>query len=150
MRASWKKSGDSSVVTLSGGIREEAQAPLSELAAALPKGPVVIDMEKVDHINSVGCGHWIRFVRSRDGLGPVALMNCHEGVVTYANLLPMFSRGVEIRSVHYPMRCGACRLHQRDARSHLGGFLVGELAPQTPGSKCPSNGCVNLTADLGC
>lgn len=109
MKVQWKKTENGAFLSLAGGIHEDSATALQALAAEIPAGPLVIDMEKVEHINSVGCGHWVRFIRSRGRDGKTELINCYEGVVTYANLLPAFIEGVSLRTVHYPLRCSSCR-----------------------------------------
>lgn len=109
MKVTWKKTADGVSMAVAGAIREDDAETFETLAADLPGGPLIIDMDRVEHINSVGCSHWVRFVRARLGQGEVTLVNCHEGVVTYANLLPAFGEGVELRTVYFPLRCPGCR-----------------------------------------
>ncbi len=98
------------VVTLAGQIDD--QAALEAVAAELPVervGEVVIDLDGVRFINSIGVREWIGLLRRLDARGArVTLRRCSEPMVHQMNMV-MEARGdATIESFHVPYVCDVC------------------------------------------
>ena len=111
MKITWKKPaapGDPVVATMKGRIDENALEAFSVAAQELPAGPVDLDMDQITYVNSIGCSHWVTFLRNVTKNRTVRLIRCREPVIDYANLLPQFTCDVRVESLYFPCNCGDC------------------------------------------
>jgi predicted RNA-binding Zn-ribbon protein involved in translation (DUF1610 family) len=123
-------------VTMAGRIDDAVT--LSELAAQLPAGDVVIDTSAVVFINSVGMREWIRLVRVLRERGKIVLERVADVLMTQMNLIPELATSVTIRSFHAQYVCPACGAEPTplvDAVAH-GDGLRALKAPRLPCPEC--------------
>ena len=97
------------LVYLSGAINENAEATLQELVAQLPVGPVRIDCQTVDYINSIGVMHWLEFLsEARKRQVSLTFERCAPVFYDYAMMLPQFAPDGAIQSLMVPFICESC------------------------------------------
>lgn len=125
--------GGGTLVTLTGYINEATD--LSRLAR-LP-GPLVINLARLDRINSIGVRRWMDFVKAVEGAG-VALvfervspiMTGQIGMIT--NFMGTRSR---VKSLDVPYRCTRCGA---ESVSTVELTATTQLPPSVPCPKCKS------------
>jgi predicted RNA-binding Zn-ribbon protein involved in translation (DUF1610 family) len=89
--------------------RIDDSATVSQLAAQVPDGGVVIDTGGVTFVNSVGMREWIRLVRAlHQRGGRVLLERVADVLMTQINMIHEFRDTVQIRSFHAQYVCPAC------------------------------------------
>jgi anti-anti-sigma regulatory factor len=98
--------GREHLIDIDGQIDERAQlVPLAEQVTER----VVIDLERVSFINSVGVREWIRFLRAlADKHVGVTLRRCSEAMVNQLNMIVDTSQGAVIESFFAPYACAGC------------------------------------------
>lgn len=129
------------VVTLAGQIDD--QAALEAVAAELPverAGEVVIDLDGVRFINSIGVREWMRLLRGLVDRGArVVLERCAEVIIEQINMITDARGSAEVRSFHAPYQCPGCGLETSallDVARH-GDAMRRMEAPAVP---CPDCG----------
>jgi len=124
------------VVTLRGQIDDDAH--LEGVATDLDR-PVVVDLEGITFMNSLGVRAWVLFLDAlRQRNIPVTLRRCAETVVDHMNMI-MEARGhAGIESFYAPYTCDACGLETRALLevSRHGEALRRHQPPQLPCSAC--------------
>ncbi len=122
-----------------GGRVDDGAAVLSDLAAQLPAGDVMIDTDAVTFVNSVGMREWMRCVRTLRARGTVTLTRVADVLMTQINLRPELASSVRVTSFHAPYVCAACGAEATplvDVATHTAD--LGRLrAPKLP---CPDCG----------
>lgn len=120
-------------VIFDGDVNEETDFPalLSEI-----KGPVVLDLERVKRINSVGVHGWIRFLADLERHGStVVLERCSVPIVMQLNMISEFRGSGQVQSVQAPYFCGSCN------EEHFRLIELQSGAPEIPDSiQCPKCG----------
>jgi len=89
-------------VSLSGEITENANL---EKLHTLPH-PVVLDLQHVRYLNTMGSLYLIRLVDSMGG--NVAAERCSPAIVRQLNLMPDLSNHMKVQSVMLPYECPSC------------------------------------------
>jgi len=92
-------------LTLEGCIDEYAELP-ALLARVEP--PLVVDLSRVEFINSEGVRDWANLLRAALRLGPVVLRGCSEPMVHLFNMATIAVDGASIESFQAPYSCSAC------------------------------------------
>jgi anti-anti-sigma regulatory factor len=107
------------LVTMSGQVDERSS--IADYTGML-EGSVILDLEKVSFINSVGVRDWIRTLRELRERGvAVTLRRCSEAIVHQMNMIVEVRAGAEIESFFAPYECEDCGYEasmQLDAREH--------------------------------
>lgn len=94
------------LLTLSGRIDESAR--LDEVAAAVDES-VIIDLEGVEFINSMGARNWVNMMRAfADRAVAVTLRRCSEVIVFQMNMILEARMGAKVESVLAPYECEDC------------------------------------------
>lgn len=122
-------------VVLSGGITEATDfKPLLSMG-----NPLVIDLERIERINSLGVRHWFHFVRDAEAAGldltfdrVSAVMIQQLGMIT--NFMGKRSR---VTSLFAPYLCTSCNTHD-DQLIEVGPGGEVAVTPTKPCSRCKS------------
>lgn len=96
---------------LKGTITEESVLP------ALPNpiaGQLVLDLEGVSAINSIGCRNWALWMKDLNATGGVLLQRCSPVFVHQMNVLVGFVGQAKIASVFLPYYCESCGDERRE------------------------------------
>lgn len=95
-----KPEGGSIIVNLEGGIDEDATFQPLALGSA---STVVLDLEKVTAINSVGIREWIKWIKEVPTAVKVSLRKCPKIIVDQINMVAGFlPAGARIESFYVP------------------------------------------------
>ncbi len=99
-------SGQEHHVVLSGQLDERAD--LGQVADKL-SGTVVLDLEHVSFINSIGVREWIRLLRALHEKGVrTTLRRCSEAMVHQMNMIVETVTHARVESFYVPYMCDAC------------------------------------------
>jgi hypothetical protein len=91
---------------LDGVLDETAELPAFDLAYC---GRMVIDLEKLTMINSLGCRKWIHWLKAYPQGTQISLTKCSPVIVNQINILVGFvPPGVDVESIFVPYYCGDC------------------------------------------
>jgi anti-anti-sigma regulatory factor len=71
-------------------------------------GTVVLDLEGVRHLNSIGVRELLTFVQSMASRCTLTAEKCSPVIVGQLNMLPEFSRHLTVRSLLVPLECPKC------------------------------------------
>jgi len=95
-------------VSFDGQIDERSK--LVEFVGKFSSGQVVIiNLEKVSFINSVGVREWIRMLRKLEELGvKVLLSECSEAMIHQVNMIVEAKGDAEVSSFYAPYQCDTC------------------------------------------
>jgi anti-anti-sigma regulatory factor len=116
------------VLTLSGTITEE-----TELTAPATGGqPVVLDVEGVRRMNSMGVSAWIKFVAALTAQSPVVVRRMSPMLVTQASMITSFVGRATVESFLSPWVCPSC--------DHTLEQLHGYQDPLPESMPCPTCG----------
>jgi hypothetical protein len=88
--------------------RMDDACSLTELAAQLPTGGVVIDCGGITFVNSFGMREWVRLMRALSDRGPITLERVADGLMTQMNLISELAERVSVASFHAQYVCPAC------------------------------------------
>lgn len=125
------------VYKFEGTIDEHAVMPT--LPSPLPP-KVILDLGGVISINSLGCRHWVNWVKTFSTEGRLELENCTPGIINQANILVGFlPKNAEISSFYVPYFCEPCAFEQLILLKRGADYSLGkppELASQIPCPKC--------------
>ena len=95
------------VVLLAGRVDERAHLP--QLAARINLPLLVLDLEKVDFINSFGLGDLLALLRSLRGrVTSLTLRGCSPAVVQQLDLIAGTARNLTVESLQLPYLCPGC------------------------------------------
>ena len=106
LRIEWSSSDSGDRVVLNGQLDE-----LAELAAFCERlgTNVIIDLEQVSFVNSIGLREWVRTLRALDQRGAqVTLSRCSEAVVHHMNMVLSARGRAAVESFHLPYHCDRC------------------------------------------
>jgi hypothetical protein len=104
-------------------------------------GKVVINLEKVFMINSLGSRRWLKWLTGIRARGGVVLVRCSEPFISQVNVLHNFiPEGVTVESFQLPYPCAKC-----EHENHIL-FTVGKDSNAPDNTTCVSCGS---TASLG-
>lgn len=99
-------------VSLSGVLDENAVLPALKDP---PAGRLILDLENVELINSLGCRNWINWIKGKKAADGVVLTHCSPVVVKQINILSGFlGEDAQIESVFVPYFCEECS-HEQNA-----------------------------------
>ena len=127
--------------------RMDDASPLTEIAAALPPGDVVIECGGVTFVNSFGTREWLRLLRALSERGTVTLERVADALMTQMNLIPEFAERARITSFHAQYLCPACGAHAApliDAVAHAAQLAAMRMPPVT----CRECGAAMESADF--
>jgi len=123
-------------VSLQGQIDERTN--LDDLAVRLERR-VIMDLEKVSFINSVGVREWIRMLRSLEDRGVfVRMKRCSEAMIHQMNMIVEAKGNAEVESFFAPYLCESCGYEGSmclDVGENATQFRAGE-APLLPCPEC--------------
>lgn len=95
-----KTEGAATVLEISGGIDEDSNFIPPDLGSAMQ---VVLDLEKVTAINSVGIREWIKWVKSFPSSVKLAVRKCPKIIVDQINMVAGFlPAGTTVQSFYVP------------------------------------------------
>ena len=93
-----------SLIKLDGDVDETAKF---DVLKDIPFGPVLVDLEKVDRILSVGIREWVAAFSKVEF--PIEYLNCPHNVVEQFNLIPeLLDSKTKIRSLYARYVCPDC------------------------------------------
>ena len=99
-------------VVLSGDLTERSVAALRnlrrELAPTLGKQALAFDCRGIENVNSIGSLGWMAFVADLALATPYEMQEMTVTLVTYANMLPDFTKGATVVSFYAPFHCASC------------------------------------------
>lgn len=91
---------------LDGVLDETAELPAFDMTYC---GRMLIDLEKLTMINSLGCRKWIHWLRAYPKGIQISLVNCSSVIVNQINILVGFvPPGVAVESIYVPYFCESC------------------------------------------
>ena len=117
-----------------------------EILASRIAGDVVVDLEGVTFVNSIGMREWLRLVRALRERGTVTLERVADVLMAQMNLIPELA-GVHIVSFHAQYACPACGAEAApliDAVANLPALRRMEVPPQP----CPECGAAMELAEF--
>jgi anti-anti-sigma regulatory factor len=92
--------GANMVVSLSGSVDEDANFAALDLGGATG---VILDLEKVSAINSVGIREWIKWIKQIPSSAQISLRKCPKIIVDQINMVAGFlPAGAKIQSFFVP------------------------------------------------
>ncbi len=104
-----KKENNKATILMEGGIDEDSIFPKIDLSGV--EREVVVDLAKVEHINSIGIRSWLNWFKPMATKYKFVLINCPRVVVMQMNMvdgfLPVNSR---VESFFVPYYCETCDL----------------------------------------
>ena len=115
-------SPDLVTVAFDGPIDESVGAALAEIRSQVRTNALLFDLEKVDHINSVGIATWIAHVRAFDGVR-LELTRLPYNFVNLCEIIPGLLGHRKVHSLQVRYHCARCEdgqvqysfLERRDA-----------------------------------
>ena len=125
--------------TLTGRI--DSQTDLTFLSET-KENPVILNLKEVAKINSIGVRKWMDCLRTIQTQGKsIEYLECSEAFLMQCNMVPSFTKDVEVRSFYVPFYCENCR----NDIPHL--LLTAELGSgDIPTIPCPICGA-DMTID---
>lgn len=101
-----KQNGDSLHLTFEGAIDEDTEFPALSLEAVKT---VVIDLNGVRSINSVGIREWLAWIRPVAQTAEITLERCPKSMVLQFNMVDGFlPAGTKVTSFYVPYFCEKC------------------------------------------
>ena len=98
-----KMEGSVLVIDINGNIDEDAAFSPVELG---PASAVVIDLDKVSAINSVGIREWIRWIKEIPSTVALSVRRCPKIIVDQINMVAGFlPKGTQVASFYVPYYC---------------------------------------------
>lgn len=98
--------GEDIRVSMSGILDETCELP--EFATPVT-GRLIIDLEKLAMINSLGCRKWVLWIKAVKAKQGITLAKCSPAVVNQMNILSGFlPDNVTVESLFVPYHCEAC------------------------------------------
>jgi hypothetical protein len=95
-----KQEGDKLIVSFHGHIDEDASFSSIDLSGSKT---IIIDLEKVSAINSVGIREWIKWIRSAPEGSRITYKNCTKVIVDQINMVSGFlPDSAEVESFYVP------------------------------------------------
>lgn len=95
-----KTEGSNVVLELSGNVDEDANFTPPDLGSA---GAVILDLEKITAINSVGIREWIKWMKSFPPSAQVSVRKCPKIIVDQINMVAGFlPQGTKVQSFFVP------------------------------------------------
>ena len=132
MQLSWSRA-DGAIV-LSGDIDEKCafDALLDDV-----KDGTVLDLSRVERINSVGVRLWLGFIQAIEAKGcALTMRGCSVAVVQQLNIIARFAGAARITSIHAPFLCPQCDTSATKVVT-LGGDIEPQLHHACPNCKTP-------------
>jgi anti-anti-sigma regulatory factor len=118
----------------------DERADLESFAKQLADA-VVLDLERITFINSIGVREWIRMLRALEMRKVrVVLRRCSEALVLQMNMILEMQTGTTVESFFAPYLCEDCGHESSrclDVREHAAGLRRMQLPPQ-PCGECGS------------
>jgi anti-anti-sigma regulatory factor len=111
-------------------------AALAEFGARMD-GRLVLDLEKVSFVNSVGVREWIRLLRALDRSGvAVRLRRCSEAMVHQMNMIVEAKGAATVESFFAPYVCEGCG-HEASMCVDVAANAAALRAQALPPASCP-------------
>lgn len=126
--------GEWTRVVFKGPINEDAKAPLNALEPSLGKR-VLLDMEAVTQLNSIGIRDWSLFLKALKTNREVAFDRCPDEVVRTMNMVTNFHGRLPVRSLFRAYGCDHCGHEQMELFVEGKDYARGTL-PNTPAKAC--------------
>ena len=102
--ANVENQGDHVQITISGPLDENSEFP--EVPAA---GKVVMDLEGVKYINSIGIKGWITWITPIAAQSSIEFVNCPKAIILQMNMVKNFlPTGAKVVSFYLPLFCEEC------------------------------------------
>jgi len=118
-------------LTFAGMIDENAALPEFPKGIA---GRLVIDLEGLTMINSLGCRVWAKWIKSVDVKQGIFLQKCSSAFITQVNVLQNFIPvAVTLESMQVPYTCSKCNHSEKTVYA----LAQAETAPEN----CPCPRC---------
>lgn len=95
-----KPEGSSLVLTLDGTIDEDASFSPPDVGGF---SSVILDLERITAINSVGIREWIKWIKSFPPASELSVRNCPKVIVDQINMVAGFlPKGTKVQSFYVP------------------------------------------------
>ncbi len=118
---------------LDGVLDETAELPAFDTSFA---GRVMIDLEKLSFINSLGCRKWIHWLKAYPKETQIALTKCSSVIVNQINILVGFvPPGVAVESIYVPYFCESCEKDEQVLMPTPGGAVQDWTPDSVPDEK---------------
>ena len=123
---------------LDGVLDETAELPAFDLTYC---GRMLIDLEKLSMINSLGCRKWIHWLKAYPKGIQISLVNCSSVIVNQINILVGFvPPGITVESIYVPYFCETCGKDERVlmsvADAAQSGWSVDQIADEKACAHC--------------
>ena len=105
-KSSEKINGDSITLSFEGTIDEDVQFPVVDTNG---RTAIVLDLQAVKAINSVGIREWLNWIRPLADKLPIELVNCPKALVFQFNMVEGFlPKNAHVASFYVPFFCEKC------------------------------------------
>ena len=147
MNFSYKENQDAgnTYIQLSGALDENANLP--DNSSVFP-GDLILDMENVNPINSLGCRNWVIWIKSVKAQGVIKFVKCSSAVIGQANVLNgLFPDHAQVDSLFVPYLCSACNLSHKVLVNSKDVFVNGKIgiAEEIPCPNCGGSQSMNIS-----
>lgn len=147
MSLTYKKNQDAgnTYIQFSGSLDENAGLP--DNSTVFP-GDLVLDLENVNPINSLGCRNWVLWIKSVKAEGAIKFVKCSPAVIGQANVLSgLFPAHAQVESLFVPYVCSACNLEYKTLVNSKDVFVNGKIAiaEEIPCAKCGGSQLMNIS-----
>ncbi len=109
MKISISRSAQELAISLRGDLNESCEDALQDLLSKIEVPSLVIDVERVELINSLGARYWINFVQNlAKNSVRVRFSRCSPAFIDSCNTYPKFAPKNSIESLFLPAACPSC------------------------------------------
>lgn len=106
LELSWEN--DVQLVQMSGNLTEHAEAEFKKASKALLAKKAIIDLSKLNTINSYGIAMWCQFLQDVTVSCEISLIHCPRVFIDAANMVRGVTEAVKVSSFSVPYFCSKC------------------------------------------
>lgn len=109
MKISINRTGDELNVSLRGDMNESCEGDLQDLLGKIELPNLLVDVERVELINSLGARYWINFMMALAKRSTkVRFKRCSPAFIESCNTYPKFAPANSVESLFLPSKCSTC------------------------------------------